>query len=65
MIDVQDREIIEALQSGLPLVPAPYAAVAEKLGLDEDALLYRLAELKSRMVLSAASPPLRTTTSWG
>ncbi len=58
MIDVQDREIIEALQSGLPLVPAPYAAVAETLGLDEDALLYHLAELKSHGVIRriAAAP---------
>ena len=58
MIDAKDREIIEALQGGLPLVPAPYAVVAERLGLDEDALLYRLAELKSRGVIRriAAAP---------
>ena len=58
MIDAKDREIIEALQGGLPLVPAPYARVAETLGMDEDALLYRLAELKSRGVIRriAAAP---------
>ncbi|WP_282152360.1 siroheme decarboxylase subunit beta [Ruegeria atlantica] len=58
MIDATDREIIEALQGGLPLVPAPYAQVAEILGMDEDALLYRLAELKSRGVIRriAAAP---------
>ncbi|RBW54751.1 Lrp/AsnC family transcriptional regulator [Ruegeria sp. A3M17] len=58
MIDARDREIIEALQGGLPLVPAPYAQVAEILGMDEDALLYRLAELKSRGVIRriAAAP---------
>ncbi|WP_425082365.1 AsnC family transcriptional regulator [Ruegeria arenilitoris] len=58
MIDAKDREIIEALQGGLPLVPAPYARVAERLGMDEDALLFRLAELKSRGVIRriAAAP---------
>ena len=58
MIDAKDREIIEALQSGLPLVPAPYQHVANRLGLDEDALLYRLAELKARGVIRriAAAP---------
>ncbi|WP_170400006.1 siroheme decarboxylase subunit beta [Ruegeria arenilitoris] len=58
MIDAKDREIIEALQGGLPLVPAPYARVAERLGIDEDALLFRLAELKSRGVIRriAAAP---------
>ncbi|WP_170377196.1 siroheme decarboxylase subunit beta [Ruegeria atlantica] len=58
MIDAKDREIIEALQGGLPLMPAPYARVAERLGMDEDALLFRLAELKSRGVIRriAAAP---------
>lgn len=58
MIDAKDREIIEALQGGLPLVPAPYAQVAAGLGLDEDALMFRLAELKARGVIRriAAAP---------
>ncbi|NVO54730.1 Lrp/AsnC family transcriptional regulator [Rhodobacteraceae bacterium B1Z28] len=58
MIDATDRQIIEALQGGLPLVPAPYAQVADGLGLDEDALLYRLAEMKARGVIRriAAAP---------
>ena len=58
MIDAKDREIIEALQGGLPLVPAPYASVAVTLGMDEDALLSRLAGLKSRGVIRriAAAP---------
>ncbi len=58
MIDAKDREIIEALQSGLPLVPAPYARVAEGLGLDEETLMSRLADMKSRGVIRriAAAP---------
>ncbi len=58
MINASDRKIIEALQGGLPLTPKPYAQVAENLGLDEDTLLYRLAELKARGVIRriAAAP---------
>ncbi|WP_170546555.1 siroheme decarboxylase subunit beta [Ruegeria arenilitoris] len=58
MIDAKDREIIETLQGGLPLVPAPYAQVAADMGMDEDELLLRLADLKSRGVIRriAAAP---------
>lgn len=57
-IDATDRAIIEALQSGLPLVPAPYAAVAQDLGLDEDDLTRRLAAMKESGVIRriAAAP---------
>lgn len=57
-IDATDRAIIEALQTGLPLVPAPYAEVAEKLGLDEADLTTRLAAMKDSGVIRriAAAP---------
>ena len=42
MIDATDRRIVEATQGGLPLCPAPYAAVAERLGLDEAEVIDRL-----------------------
>ena len=51
MIDATDRRIIEALQGGLPLVPAPYAQVADDLGIEEAILLNRLAALKARGVI--------------
>ncbi|MCL3882710.1 AsnC family transcriptional regulator [Marivita sp. GX14005] len=41
-LDTIDRSIITATQSGLPLVPQPYAQIATDLGLDE-------AELRARM----------------
>ncbi len=58
MINATDRKIIQALQGGLPLVPAPYAAVASELGMDEDLLMYHLAEMKARGVIRriAAAP---------
>lgn len=57
-IDATDRTIIEALQSGLPLVPAPYAQVAKELGLTEADLTTRLAAMKESGVIRriAAAP---------
>lgn len=57
-IDSTDRTIIEALQTGLPLVPAPYAEVADRLGLTEVELTDRLAALKTAGVIRriAAAP---------
>jgi siroheme decarboxylase len=38
---VNDLELIRATQAGLPLVPAPFAAVAERLGVAEAEVLER------------------------
>lgn len=40
-IDAMDRKIIEATQEGLPLVPQPYHAVADELGLEPDEVMRR------------------------
>lgn len=37
-----DRRIIRATQAGLPLVPRPYHAIAEQLGLTPDEVMARL-----------------------
>ena len=57
-IDATDRAIIEALQGGLPLVPAPYAEVAETLDLSESELTTRLGAMKATGVIRriAAAP---------
>ena len=57
-LDATDRRIIEATQAGLPLTRTPYAALAATLGLDEDAVLKRLARLKAAGVIRriAAAP---------
>ena len=46
-----DRAIVEATQAGLPLVPAPFEAVAETLGVSETELLERLDTLKKQGVI--------------
>jgi siroheme decarboxylase len=41
-IDAIDRRIIVATQEGLPRVPRPYHAVAERLGLDPEEVVKRM-----------------------
>jgi DNA-binding Lrp family transcriptional regulator len=50
-IDATDRRLIAATASGLPLVPAPYAAVADELGLDEAEVIARMAAMQERGVI--------------
>ena len=48
MMDEIDRRIIAATQDGLPLVRAPYAQVAQELGIAEQELLDRLQGMLDR-----------------
>ncbi len=47
-----DRRLLALLQDGLPLVPAPYAALGRRLGLDEAEVRARLAQLQAEGVIS-------------
>ena len=42
-----DRELIAAIQGGLPLVAHPYAVIGEQLGLSETAVIKRLETLQA------------------
>jgi len=55
-LDEIDRRIVNALQGGFPLVPRPYAAAAEALGLAEDELIARIGALTASGVLSRFGP---------
>jgi DNA-binding Lrp family transcriptional regulator len=44
-LDPIDRRILKATQAGLPLVPRPYHAVAERLGIDAGEVMARFARL--------------------
>lgn len=52
----RERTVINRLQWGLPLVRFPYAAVAEELGISEQALLDTLQDLLERRVLTRFGP---------
>lgn len=44
-LEVVDRAIVEATQAGLPLTMHPYAAVAEKIGVEENVVIERLSAM--------------------
>ena len=50
-ISPDDRALIAACQAGLPLVPQPYAAIAEELGTTEADVTDRLSSLLDRGVI--------------
>jgi DNA-binding Lrp family transcriptional regulator len=45
MLDPLDRHLVTATQTGLPLVPRPYSALADVLGVSEDDVIARLQRL--------------------
>lgn len=50
-LDAIDRGIIRATQAGLPLVAAPYAAVAEAVGLTEPEVIARMKAMQDRGII--------------
>ena len=50
-LDPTERRIVKATQAGLPLTPAPYAAVAEALALTEAEVIARLASMQERGIV--------------
>ena len=50
-IDATDRAIIAATQSGLPLVPRPYAEVAGRLGLEAETVEARLRAMQAKGII--------------
>ena len=51
LLDPVDRALVLATQGGLPLVPRPYHAVGEKLGLSGEEVMVRLARMRKRGVI--------------
>ncbi|MDH5369146.1 MAG: AsnC family transcriptional regulator [Gammaproteobacteria bacterium] len=51
VLDDIDRQIIQATQSGLPLVSHPYHVIAERLGLDAKDVILRLQTMKQNGII--------------
>lgn len=49
-----DRRLLAALEEGLPLVPRPFAALGERVGLAEKEVLARLEALRSAGIVNRA-----------
>src|SRR5665647_345414 len=41
-----DKQLLNIIQTGLPLTPAPFADIAARLGCDEERVIDRLADLR-------------------
>jgi DNA-binding Lrp family transcriptional regulator len=48
MTDTLDRQLIAAVQNGLPITSRPYLDIAEKLAITEQEVISRLAQLKQQ-----------------
>ncbi|MEN8261081.1 MAG: AsnC family protein [Pseudomonadota bacterium] len=44
--DLRDTLLLEAVQAGLPLVSRPYAAIGERIGMNEQEVIERLSRLR-------------------
>jgi DNA-binding Lrp family transcriptional regulator len=50
-MDEIDKKILRAVQSNLPIAEKPWAALADELGLSEEQVIQRLADLKKRGII--------------
>jgi DNA-binding Lrp family transcriptional regulator len=55
-MDASDRELIDALHGGFPVIDRPYAAVAEALGTSEEDIIERLSRLLEAGTLTRFGP---------
>lgn len=55
-LDATDRAILNRMQDGLPLCPHPFAALANDLNLDEEALIARIQTLREIGAITRFGP---------
>ncbi|MGD0079943.1 MAG: siroheme decarboxylase subunit alpha [Methanoregula sp.] len=58
--DLTDLAILNALQDDLPLVPRPWKAIAERLGMTETGMLGRMKKLEEAGIIRGISPVLES-----
>ena len=59
MIDETDKQVIALIQGDLPLTPTPFAVMAQKVGISEEAFLGRVERLRRRGILRRFGATLR------
>lgn len=57
-LDALDRRLLDGFQRGFPLVPRPFAAVADRLGVAESEVISRLERLHQAGAVSRVGPVL-------
>jgi DNA-binding Lrp family transcriptional regulator len=55
-LDEFDKKLLNAMQGAFPIVPRPYAEVATALGVEEDVVLKRVAELVQQRIIRQVTP---------
>jgi DNA-binding Lrp family transcriptional regulator len=55
-LDAFDKKLLNAMQGQFPIVPRPYAEVATALGVTEDVVLRRVAELVEQRIIRQVTP---------
>ncbi|MCZ7675851.1 MAG: AsnC family transcriptional regulator [Roseovarius sp.] len=55
-LDATDRAILNRLQEGFPIAPAPFAAVAGELGIAQDDLIARLGRMRDERIITRFGP---------
>jgi siroheme decarboxylase len=55
-LDAFDKKLLNAMQGSFPIVPRPYAEVATALGVGEDVVLKRVAELVEQRIIRQVTP---------
>jgi DNA-binding Lrp family transcriptional regulator len=55
-LDEFDKRLLNQMQGSFPIVPRPYAEVATALGVDEDVVLKRVAELVEQRIIRQVTP---------
>jgi siroheme decarboxylase len=60
LLDSMDLHILDALQNDIQLVPRPFAAIAQRLGIPEQVLLDRIQRLQDEGIVRGISPILES-----
>lgn len=64
-LDVVDRAIVQATQAGLPLVPQPYHAIAEQVGVPPEVVMRRMqAMLENGVIRRIGAVPNHYALGW-
>lgn len=62
MLDAASYRLLNSWQRGFPLVPQPFATIARDCGLDEDEVITRFGQLRSRGLIDRIGPVFRPNT---
>src|SRR4051812_2581933 len=54
-MDAADKQLCDLIQNDFPLVERPYAAAGDRLGMDEDEVLARVARLREERIIRQVS----------